>query len=39
LSQLSKELITAQGKAASFARLHAEVDGQLRQQATLLYQV
>jgi len=39
LSQLSKKLNTAQGKAARFARLHAEVDEQLQQQATLLDQV
>jgi len=39
LSQLSKKLNTAQGKAASVARLHAEANEQLRQQATLLYQV
>jgi len=39
LSQLSKKLNTAQGKAASFARLHAEAKEQLRQQATILDQV
>ena len=39
LSQLSKELNTAQGKAASFARLHAEADEQLQQQTSLLDQV
>jgi len=39
LSQLLKELDTAQGKAASIARLHAEADVQLRQQASLLDQV
>ncbi|DBB05116.1 TPA: hypothetical protein ACH3X3_010375 [Trebouxia sp. C0006] len=31
-------LNTAQGKAASFARSHAEANEQLRQQATLLDQ-
>jgi predicted nucleic acid-binding Zn-ribbon protein len=39
LSQLLKELNTAEGKAASLARLHAEADEQLRQQASLLDQV
>jgi small-conductance mechanosensitive channel len=39
LSQLLKELDTAQGKAASLARLHAEADEQLQQQASLLDQV
>jgi hypothetical protein len=39
LSQLSKKLNIAQGKAATVARLHAEVDEQLWQQATLLIQV
>ena len=39
LSQLLKELDTAQGKAASLVRLHAEADEQLQQQASLLDQV
>ena len=39
LSQLSEKLTTTQGKAASVARLHAEADEQLQQQATLLDQV
>ncbi len=33
------ELDTAQAKAASLARLHAEADVQLQQQASLLDQV
>ena len=37
--QLSKKLNTAEDKAASLARLHAEADEQLRQQTTLLDQV
>ena len=39
LSQLLKELDTAEGKAASLVRLHAEADEQLQQQASLLDQV
>lgn len=39
VSQLSQELRTAQGAAASLAKVHAEAEEQLQQQAVMLQQV
>ena len=39
VSQLSQELSTAQGNAASLAKVHAEAEERLQQQAVMLQQV